>query len=133
MRQFSSLEQDGERASVTIKPVDMPSQVLQQGNELRDTLPVTASIALTALSGVYFERNQFAQADYLLKRAADVDPDPVSVDEIFNIAILRAPNIMFRDNPSCKTQRRFPTLSLTRWCATSAKYQNYPVKQTVRW
>jgi LuxR family transcriptional regulator, maltose regulon positive regulatory protein len=65
-------------------------KVLQQTNELRDKLPGPASIALTALSGVYYERNQVAQAHQFLERAVEVDPDPISTDESITMAILRA-------------------------------------------
>ena len=65
-------------------------KVLQQTNELRDSLPGPASIALTALSGVYYEQNQMAQAHQLLERAIEVDPDPISTDESILMAILRA-------------------------------------------
>jgi LuxR family maltose regulon positive regulatory protein len=65
-------------------------QVLRQAIELRDKLPEPASIALTALSGVYFERNQLAQAHQLLERAIEVDPNPINTDELITMAILRA-------------------------------------------
>ena len=65
-------------------------QVLEQANELRDKLPEPASIALTALSGVYFERNKLTQAQQLLDRAVEVQPDPIGTNESINMAILRA-------------------------------------------
>jgi LuxR family maltose regulon positive regulatory protein len=65
-------------------------QVLRQAIELKGHLPEPASIALTALSGVYFERNQFGQARQLFERAIEVDPDPISTNESVAIAILRA-------------------------------------------
>jgi LuxR family transcriptional regulator, maltose regulon positive regulatory protein len=65
-------------------------KVLQQTNELSEKLPGPASIALTALGGVYYERNQLAQAHQLLERADEVDPDPISIDESITMAILRA-------------------------------------------
>ena len=65
-------------------------KVLQQTNEQRDSLPGPASIALTALSGVYYEQNQMARAHQLLERAIEVDPDPISTDESILMAILRA-------------------------------------------
>jgi len=63
---------------------------LRLASEKRDTLPEPASIALIALSGVYYERNQLAQAQRLLDRAAEVQPDPVGASESIHIAILRA-------------------------------------------
>ena len=66
------------------------NKVLQQAIELRDKLPEPASIALTALSGVYFERNQLAQAQQLLERAIEVDPNPIGTNESIIMAILRA-------------------------------------------
>jgi len=66
------------------------NKVLQRANEFRTRLPGPASIALTALSGVYFERNQFAQAQQLLDRAVEVQPEPVGTNEAINMAILRA-------------------------------------------
>ena len=68
----------------------MAHQVLRQAIELHGKLPEPASIALTALSGVYFERNQFGQAHQLFERAIEVDPNPVSTNESVAIAILRA-------------------------------------------
>ncbi|MEW6405415.1 MAG: LuxR C-terminal-related transcriptional regulator [Chloroflexota bacterium] len=65
-------------------------QVLRQAFELRDKLPEPASIVLIALSGVYFERNQLAQALQLLDRATEVDPNPISTNGPVTIAILRA-------------------------------------------
>lgn len=65
-------------------------QVLRQAIELRDKLPEPASIALTTLSGVYFERNQLAQAHQLLERAIAVDPNPIGTYEPMIMAILRA-------------------------------------------
>ncbi len=65
-------------------------QVLRQAIEMRDKLPEPASIALTTLSGVYFERNQLAQAHQLLERAIEVDPNPVGAYEPMIMAILRA-------------------------------------------
>lgn len=65
-------------------------QVLRQAFELRDTLPEPASDVLIALSGVYFERNQLAQAHQLLERATEVDPNPISTKGPVTIAILRA-------------------------------------------
>jgi LuxR family maltose regulon positive regulatory protein len=65
-------------------------QALRQAFELRGELPGSASTALTALGNVYFMRNQIAQAHQLLVRAAEVDPNPTSTNELVTIAILRA-------------------------------------------
>lgn len=65
-------------------------KVLQQSRELREGLPEPASIALIALSGVYFERNQLAQAYQVLNRAIEVDPQPIRPDEFISAAIQRA-------------------------------------------
>jgi LuxR family maltose regulon positive regulatory protein len=64
--------------------------VLQRTSELRDKLPGPASIVLTALSGVYYERNQLSQANQFLEQAVEVDPDPINTDESITLGILRA-------------------------------------------
>jgi LuxR family transcriptional regulator, maltose regulon positive regulatory protein len=68
----------------------LAQQVLRQAYELSGKLPEPASIALAALSGVYFMRNQVGQADQLLIRANEVDPNPASTNQPVTIAILRA-------------------------------------------
>ena len=65
-------------------------QVLRQASEMRGKLPESASIALNALSGVYFMRNQLVQAHQLLLRSIEVDANPVSSNELISNAILRA-------------------------------------------
>jgi LuxR family maltose regulon positive regulatory protein len=65
-------------------------QVLRQAFQSSDKLPEPTSIVLTALSGVYFERNQLAQANQLLERATEVDPNPSSLNDPVTIAILRS-------------------------------------------
>lgn len=45
---------------------------------------------MTTLSGVYFERNQLAQANQLLERAIEVDPNPIGTYEPIIMALLRA-------------------------------------------
>jgi len=65
-------------------------QVLQQAFSLRGKFPEPASIALMALSGVYYERNQIAQAHQLMVRATEVNPNPTGMYEPVMIAILRA-------------------------------------------
>jgi len=51
-------------------------EALQQANCARGKLPESASVPLTMLSRVCYERNQLAQAHHLLLRAAEVDPIP---------------------------------------------------------
>ncbi len=93
---FSILTAGGEFANLEYsqgrlrRTEQIANQVLKHANELRDRLPEPASIALTALSGVYFERNQMAQADHLLRHASEVDPDPISMDQSIIMAIMRA-------------------------------------------
>ncbi len=61
-------------------------QVLQLAVAKRGKLPESASMALTVLSQVCYERNQLLQAHQLLLRAAEVDPNPTSS----NMPILEA-------------------------------------------
>ncbi len=65
-------------------------QVLQQAVDLRGTLPEPASIALSVLSQVSYERNDVARAHQLLMRATEVDPNPTSTNASITTAILRA-------------------------------------------
>jgi LuxR family maltose regulon positive regulatory protein len=65
-------------------------QVLEQAYEINGSLPDSASIALTALSRVFYERNQLVQAHQLLVRATEVDPSPANMNELITIALLRA-------------------------------------------
>lgn len=93
---FSILMAGGERANLAFsqgnlrRSEQIAHHVLQQASELREKLPEPASIALTALSGVYFERNQLAQADQLLEHAMEVDANPISSTESITMAVLRA-------------------------------------------
>jgi LuxR family maltose regulon positive regulatory protein len=66
------------------------NKVLQHTTELHNKLPEPASIALAALSGVYYERNQTVQALQLLERAIEVDPNPISTNGSTIMTILRA-------------------------------------------
>ena len=66
------------------------SQVLQQALAQRGKLPESASVALTILSRVCYERNQMAQAHQLLLRAAEVDPNPTSSNMPIMEALQRA-------------------------------------------
>ncbi len=65
-------------------------QILRQAFELQGKFPEPTSIALTALSQVYFMRNQLSQAHQLLLRAIEVDPNPASTNQPVLNAILRA-------------------------------------------
>jgi len=65
-------------------------KVLQQTMELREKLPETASMALTALSSIHYERNQSRQADQYLDYAIEVDPYPINADVSITMAIQRA-------------------------------------------
>jgi LuxR family maltose regulon positive regulatory protein len=65
-------------------------QILQQALAQRGALPEPASITLHALSRVAFERNQLAQAQQFLLRAAEVDPNPLSSNILMQLAIQRA-------------------------------------------
>jgi LuxR family maltose regulon positive regulatory protein len=69
---------------------EIAHQVLQQALDQRGKLPQTASIAIAALSHVYYERNQLVQADQLLSRAAEVDPNPTSTNMPVTLAIRRS-------------------------------------------
>ena len=65
-------------------------EALHQAIMQRGKLPESASVALTMLSRVYYERNQLAQAHQLLLRAAEVDPNPTSSNMPIMEAIQRA-------------------------------------------
>jgi LuxR family transcriptional regulator, maltose regulon positive regulatory protein len=93
---FSILMAGGESANLALsqghlkRSEQIANEVLKQAIELRDKLPEPASIALTALSGVYFEQNQLAQAHHYLERATEVDPDPINTSKSIMMAIQRA-------------------------------------------
>ncbi len=65
-------------------------EALHQAIVQRGKLPESASVALTMLSRVYYERNQLAQAHQLLLRAAEVDPNPTSSNMPIMEAMQRA-------------------------------------------
>jgi LuxR family maltose regulon positive regulatory protein len=65
-------------------------EVLQQAMAQRGKLPESASVSLTMLSRVCYERNQLAQAHQLLLRAAEVDPNPTSSNMPIMEAMQRA-------------------------------------------
>ncbi len=93
---FSILMAGGARANLAYsqghlrRSEQIAHKILQQAGERREKLPEPASIALTALSGVYYERNQLAQALQLLERAVEVQPDPIAANESISMAIMRA-------------------------------------------
>jgi LuxR family maltose regulon positive regulatory protein len=65
-------------------------QVLEQAYDIRGSLPESASIALTALSRIFYERNQLVQAHQLLVRATELDPKPAGMNQMVLTALLRA-------------------------------------------
>jgi len=65
-------------------------EVLQQALTQRGKLPESASVPLTMLSRVCYERNQLAEAHQLLLRAAEVDPNPTSSNMPIMEAMQRA-------------------------------------------
>ena len=65
-------------------------EVLQQAIAQRGKLPESASVPLTMLSRVCYERNQLVQAHQLLLRAAEVDPNPTSSNMPIMEAMQRA-------------------------------------------
>ncbi len=65
-------------------------QVLQQALAQLGKLPGPASIALNALSRVYLEHNQLAEAHQALVRAAEIDPNPTSTNMTVAVALQRA-------------------------------------------
>jgi LuxR family maltose regulon positive regulatory protein len=65
-------------------------EVLQQALAQRGKLPESASVPLTMLGRVCYERNQLMQAHQLLLRAAEVDPNPTSSNMPIMEAIQRA-------------------------------------------
>jgi LuxR family maltose regulon positive regulatory protein len=64
--------------------------VLQQTLALCGRLPEPASIPLSALSRVCYERNELSQAEQLLLRAAEIDPNPASANMPILVALLQA-------------------------------------------
>lgn len=69
---------------------EIAHQILQQALDLRGKLPETASIAIATLSHVCYDRNQLVQADQLLSRAVEVDPNPTSTNMLMTIATRRS-------------------------------------------
>lgn len=64
-------------------------QVLREAFALCGRFPEPASISMTALSRVFYMRNQLEQAHQFLVHATDVNPNPTSIEAV-SIAILRA-------------------------------------------
>ncbi len=75
-------------------------QVLRHALVQLGKLPGPASIILSVLSRVYFERNQLAQAHQMLLRAAEVDPNPTSTNMPVALAIQRASIQSAQGNPT---------------------------------
>jgi LuxR family maltose regulon positive regulatory protein len=65
-------------------------QVLRLVFSLCGRFPEPASISMTALSRVFYMRNQLEQAHQFLVHATEVNPNPTSTIETVSIAILRA-------------------------------------------
>lgn len=65
-------------------------QVLDQALARRGKLPETASIALSTLSQIYFERNEPDLAQKYLTQALEVDPNPTSTNMLVQIAVQRS-------------------------------------------
>lgn len=65
-------------------------EVLQKVVARCGKLPGPASIALSALGQVHYERNELEQAHQLLLRATKVDPNPTSTNMPIRLAMLRA-------------------------------------------
>jgi LuxR family maltose regulon positive regulatory protein len=65
-------------------------EALQHAIAQRGKLPESASVPLTMLSQVYYERNQLARAHELLLRATEADPNPTSSNMPIMEAIQRA-------------------------------------------
>ena len=65
-------------------------QVLQQALTMCGRLPEPASILLSALSQVCYERNELSQAEQLLLRVVETDPNPASTNMPILTAILQA-------------------------------------------
>ncbi len=64
-------------------------QVLEQALAQRGKLPEPASIALSALSQIYLERNALGVAQKYLAQAMEVDPNPTSSNMLVQAAIQR--------------------------------------------
>lgn len=92
---YALLAAGGLRANVALsqghlrRSEQIATEVLREAFDLCGRLPEAASVALLALSNVSFMRNQLTQAQALLERAAEVNPDPTA-NEAVPMAILRA-------------------------------------------
>lgn len=65
-------------------------RVLQQALAMCGRLPEPASIPLSVLSRVCYERNELSQAEQLLLRVVEIDPNPASANMPILVAILQA-------------------------------------------
>jgi len=65
-------------------------QVLQQALAMCGRLPEPASIPLSVLSQVCYERNELSQAEQLLLRVVETDPNPASANMPILVALLQA-------------------------------------------
>jgi LuxR family maltose regulon positive regulatory protein len=65
-------------------------QVLQQVLAMCRRLPEPASIPLSVLSRVCYERNELSQAEQFLLRVAETDPNPASANMPILVALLQA-------------------------------------------
>ncbi len=68
----------------------MCKQILQKALAQRRQLPETASIALSILSQLHYERNEIELAQKYLAQSQDVDPNPTSTNMPIQNAILRS-------------------------------------------
>lgn len=73
-------------------------QVLEQALAQRGKLPEPASIALSVLSQIHFERNELGLAERYLIQAREVDPNPTSTNMLVQIALQRTQLYMAQDN-----------------------------------
>ena len=73
-------------------------RVLDQALAQRGKLPEPASIALSTLSQIYFERNELGLADKYLDQARQVDPNPTSTNMLVQIVFQRIQMQMTQGN-----------------------------------
>lgn len=65
-------------------------EILQQALAMCGRLPEPASIPLSVLSQVCYERNELSQAEQILLRVVETDPNPASANMPILVAILQA-------------------------------------------
>ena len=96
-------------------------QVLQQALAICGHLPEPASIPLSALSRVCYERNELSQAEQLLVRVVETDPNPASANMPILVALLQAKIQMAQGNGEAalvtleEVRRRRGTLASGVW------------------